>query len=255
MDTLELAGTLADPIGTVGMSFYLSPQAIARGEGLELDVVTFYAGGRGGVLGDIEAVEAVEVDRIFYFFKTGLVASMVERARVGAGRQETVATHLEVANDYAEATFGGISLDTLQAFSAAASALADTLPRGRWPLVDGYRALRVPGDPVHRAYYWSIVLRELRGGVHTEAVIAAGMSGAEACQLDHAGSYFALHGYSDEDRAEETEELVATRLAVEMETSSCMAALLEVLDGAQRAALAHGAIALHEAVDSPLAAA
>jgi hypothetical protein len=34
-----------------------------------------------------------------------------------------------------------------------------------------------------------------------------------------------------------------------------MAALLEVLDDAQRAALAHGAIALHEAVTAPVAAA
>ena len=164
-------------------------------------------------------------------------------------------THLDAANDYAEATFGGIPQDTLQAFSAAAKALADTLPTGSWPLVDGYLAEPVPGDPVHQAYYWSIVLRELRGGVHTEAVIAAGLSGAEACQLDHAGSYFALHGYGDEDRAEETEELVATRLAVEVETSNRMAALLEVLDDAQRAALADGAIALHEAVASPVAAA
>ena len=119
MDTLELADTIADPIGTVGMSFYFSPQAMARGEGLELDVVTFYAGGRGGVLGDIDAV----------------------------------------------------------------------------------------------------------------------------------------HGYGDEDRAEETEDLVATRLAVEVETSTRMAALLDLLDGAQRAALTQGAIALHEAVASPVAAA
>jgi hypothetical protein len=252
MDTLELADTIADPIGTVGMSFYFSPQAVARGEGLELDVVTFYAGGRGGVLGDIDALE---VDRIFYFFKTGLIASMVERARVGADRQETVATHLDAANDYAGATFGGIPLDTLQAFSTAAKALADTLPNGRWPLVDGYLAQPVPADPVHAAYYWSIVLRELRGGVHTDAVIAAGLSGAEACQLDHAGSFFALHGYGDEDRTDETEELVVTRLAVEVETSTRIAALLEVLDEGQRAALERGAIALHEAVASPVAAA
>jgi hypothetical protein len=57
VDTLELADTIADPIGTVGMSIYFSPQAMTRGEGLELDVVTFYAGGRGGVLGDIDALE------------------------------------------------------------------------------------------------------------------------------------------------------------------------------------------------------
>ena len=206
MDTLELADTIADPLGTAGMSFYFSPQAIAQGEGIELDVITFYAGGRGGVLGDIDAVE---VDRIFYFFKSGLVASMVEKARAGADREETVSTHLDAANDYAAATFGAIPTEVLRAFSSAASALAGTLPTGRWPIVDGYLARPVPTNPVHEAYYWAIVLRELRGGVHTEAVVDAGLSGAEACQLDHGGAYFGLHGYSDEDRSDETEELVA----------------------------------------------
>ena len=70
---------------------------------------------------------------------------MVEKARVGADRQETVTTHLDAANDYADATFGGIPPEALRAFSAAAKALADTLPHGRWPLVDGY--LAQPGCP------------------------------------------------------------------------------------------------------------
>jgi hypothetical protein len=252
MDTLELADTIAEPIGTVGMSYYFSPQAIARGEGIELDVVTFYAGGRGGVLGDIDTVE---VDRIFYFFKSGLVAGMVEKARVVADREETVASHLAAANDYADATFGGIPTGTLTDFSAAAAALAATLPSGRWPLVDGYLARPVPSDPVHEAYYWSIVLRELRGGVHTEVVKAAGLSGSEACQLDHGGSFFALHGYGDEDRVEETDALVASRRAVEVETSAQMASLLDALDDAQRSALADGALAMHDAVASPVAVA
>jgi hypothetical protein len=252
MDTLELADTIADPIGLVGMSYYFSPQAVARGEAIELDVITFYAGGRGGVLGDIEAVE---VDQTFYFFKEGLVASMVEKARVGADRSETVAAHLEAANDYADATFGDIPEATLEAFAEAARALAATLPRGEWPLVDGYLALPVPSDPIHEAYFWSIVLRELRGGVHTQAVRAAGLSGAEACQLDREGAFFALHGYGDEDRAEETDELVARRRAAEVETSRRMAELLGVLDDAPREALAEGALALHRAVAAPVAAA
>lgn len=230
MDTLELADTIAEPLGTVGMSFYFSPQAVAQGEGIELDVITFYAGGRGGVLGDIDAVE---VDRIFYFFKSGLIATMVEKARVGADREETVATHINAANDYADATFGAIPEEVLRAFSAAARTLADSLTPGRWPIVDGYLALQVPADPIHEAYYWSIVLRELRGGVHTDAVVDAGLSGSEACQLDHGGTFFGLHGYGDEDRAEESGELVARRLAAEVETSDRMAVLLEALDGAR----------------------
>ena len=122
-----------------------------------------------------------------------------------------------------------------------------TLPQGRWPLVDGYLALAVPEGPVHEAYYWSIVLRELRGGIHTEVVIAAGLTASEACQLDRGGAYFGLHGYGDEDRVEETEELRARRLAAEDETTAAMAALLGAIDSTQRKDLAAGALAMHEA--------
>ena len=163
-----------------------------------------------------------------------------------------MATHMKAANDYADATFGGIPEAVLRNFSAAARALAGSLPPGRWPIVDGYLALPVPADPIHEAYYWSIVLRELRGGVHTDAVVDAGLSGSEACQLDHGGASFGLHGYGDEDRTEETDELVARRLAVEVETSQRMAVLLEALDETQREGLAVGAVAMHDAVASPV---
>ena len=66
------------------MSFYFSPQATAIGESIELDVVTFYAAGRGGVLGDIDVVE---VDETFYFFNPGMIAGMIaphSRARGSA---------------------------------------------------------------------------------------------------------------------------------------------------------------------------
>ncbi len=66
MDTTTLADSLSEPIQTVGLSFYFSPQAIERGKAIDLDVVALYAAGRGGVLGDIDANE---VDEIFYFFK------------------------------------------------------------------------------------------------------------------------------------------------------------------------------------------
>jgi len=249
MDTTTCAQHLADPLGTVGMSFYFSPQAVERGQGIELDVVTFYAAGRGGVLGDLDAVE---VDRIFYFFREGLVATMVEKARAGAPREQAVAEHLGAANDFAEATFGGIDPAVLDAFSAAAAALAGSLERGRWPLVDGYLDQPVPTDPVHAAYYWAIVLRELRGGVHTDAVLAEGITAAASCQLDRGGAYFGLHGYQDADRVEETPELIARREAVEVDTTVRMATLLEALTDAQRQALVDGAAAMHGALAAPV---
>ena len=78
MNALDCTTAIAEPLGTLGASFYFSPQAIAIGETIELDVVTFYAAGRGGVLGDIDVIE---VDEVFFFFKDGMVASIMEKAR------------------------------------------------------------------------------------------------------------------------------------------------------------------------------
>lgn len=250
MSSFELQDHLAEPIRHIGEAFYFSPQAVAVGDAIELDVVTFYAAGRGGVLGDIEAAE---VDEIFYFFKDGMVAAMMDKARSRSEREVAIAHHMDAAASFAAATFGGIESDTLVSFSDAAAALAATLPSGRWPIVDGYLALDVPEDIVATAYYWCIVLRELRGGVHTDAIKAAGLSGAAAVQSDRDGMMFGLHGYSDEDRVEVTDELVAARAQADHQTAATMAELLSVMDPAQDAALRAGATAMYEALAAPVA--
>lgn len=251
MDARTLADTLADPIGVIGMSYYFSPQAIAIGETIELDVVTFYGAGRGGVLGD---VEPTEVDEVFYFFNPGMIAGLIKKSQGGPARSVIVAKHLEAAAAFAHVTFGGIDAGVLRSFSDAATALFDTLPSGQWPLVDGYLALGTPEDVISRAYYSAVVIRELRGGVHTDAVKAAGMSAVEACQLDREGAYFTLHGYGDDQRVEETDALKARRLEVEENTSASMASLLEALPDAERTALAEGATAMFDALSAPVPA-
>lgn len=250
MESNATATTLAEPIGILGMSYYFSPHAIARGEELGQDVVTFYAGGRAGVLGQVSPDEA---DEIFMFFKSGMVSAMVEKSRSVTDPEVTAAAHLEAAWSFADATFGAVPADVLDAFSEAARALAATLERGRWPLVDGYLDAGEPVGSVRAAYYWTIVLRELRGGVHTDAVKAAGLSGAAACQLDRGGAFFALHGYGDEDRLDETEELIAARAAVEESTDARMATLLEGVSADARVALARGAEAMFAAIADPVA--
>ena len=250
MNALDCTTALAEPIGTLGMSFYFSPQAIAIGETIELDVVTFYAAGRGGVLGE---VDVVEVDEVFFFFKDGMVAAMMEKARAGAPRDLAVTKHLEAATAFANDTFGGVSTEVLDAFTHAASALVGTLPTGSWPIVDGYRSLPIPSGSAAAAYHFAVILREVRGGVHTDAIKAEGLSDVEAVQLYAGGSMLGLHGYTDADTVEETPELVARRAAAEQDTDDRMVALLEALSDDQRAALVAGSDAMFAALASPVA--
>lgn len=248
MDPVTCTQRIAEPIGTVGMSFYFSPQAIAIGETIELDVVAFYAGGRAGVLGD---VPVVEVDEVFFFFKDGMVAQMAERARSIAEIDLTVQKHMEAAASFAEATFGAVPAEQLEAFSAAAERLSGLAPAGRWPIFDGYLALPVPTGTVARAYHWAVILRELRGGIHTDAVKAAGLSDVEAVQLDQGGAMLGLHGYADEDLSEVTDELLARRAEADAATEAGMVELVSQLDDAERQALVDASLAMAEALASP----
>lgn len=248
MDAHAAALATAEPLGGVGAAFYFSPQAVAQASTCGLDMVQLYGCGRGGVLGD---VSPEEVDRIFAFFKPGLITGLVASGRAAA-TGDVLGPHVASAVDYANATLGAVDTEVLDTFSAAAAKVAAAAPTGTWPLADGYRALDVPAGSAPAAYWWAIVLRELRGGVHTDAVSESALSFATACQLDRDDGYFRLHGFGDEDRVEDTEELRQLRALVIAETDDRMAVLLEVLDDSERDALAAGAIALQSAVLDPV---
>ena len=248
MDSTLCAQQLADPMGTVGMMYYFDKGTVAAGKEIDLDVVSFYALGRGGVLGDIPAEE---VDDIFYFFKTGAITAMYGGGRAKQTADVGARAHLAAADDYARRTFGAVPQETLEAFNAAAAALIATLPSGRWPIYDGYRKFEFPSDVVAIAMRNSILLRELRGGVHTDAVKDAGLTPAESCFLDRDGAYFALHGFQEDDKPAVTDELRERRLQAEADTTARMATLLEAITAEQRAALVAGATAMAAALADP----
>jgi hypothetical protein len=165
-----------------------------------------------------------------------------------AENSDIVAAHLGAADDYAEASFAGLSPSVVTAFSEAAEKVAFAAPSGKWPLFDGYVAAGTPASLAARAYRGAIVLRELRGGVHTDAVRSAGLSPSVACQFDRDDFYFQMHGFGDDDKVEFTEAIEAMKRSVEDATNAAMAQLLGVLSDEEREALVVGTTALAEAL-------
>jgi hypothetical protein len=250
MEPTDAAIAIAGPLGAVaGATFYFSPQSTARAEAIGIDAVTLYAAGRGAVLG--EATTA-EVDDTFFFFRPGMIAGLVEAGRRTATVPVLLAAHLAAADDFALATFGTIGGGVLRGFDSVAATVVVGLPTGVWPLVDGYRAAPVPDEPMASAFRRAILLRELRGGVHREAVAGAGLSAAVACQLDRGDDYFLLHGYGDEHRVADTPDVRAAKAAAEEATNTRMGELLAVLDGPGLDALVAGAVAMDEAWRAPV---
>ncbi|MEI7478951.1 MAG: hypothetical protein WCK25_01455 [Actinomycetes bacterium] len=241
MDELTTTTTVAGPLGDLAANFYFSPFAVARAESIGLDVVSLYGAGRGGVIAGATPTVA---DETFFFFKPGMIASMVEKGRSLAAESAILDAHLAAASDYAETTFARVDEVTLLRFAELAEKVAAGAPKGNWPIFDGYFASPTPATAAAKAYRGAILLRELRGGIHTDAVKAAGLSAATACQFDRDDFYFRMHGFGDDDVVELTPEVEALKASTEQATNAAMAERFAVLSAEERAGLVEGTHAL-----------
>jgi hypothetical protein len=251
VDTLELSNTTADPIQMVGLSFYFDPLTVERGSDFGLHRFQFYGLGRGGVLGD---VDRSVVDEAFTFFHPRGFDFIWDQARDKAEPIPTAEAYLQAAYEFADRTFGGIDPELLSAYSDAAQKVVDGVEEGHHKLVDGYRQYQVPVSPVHAAYLGAILMRELRGCVHIDAVREAGITPLQACYLQGPEA-FKGHGYGDDDVPSVTPELEAKKREAERLTSNMMADCFGVLDDQERQEMCDGALAMFEALSNPVAVA
>jgi ferredoxin len=104
---------------------------------------------------------------------------------------------------------------------------------------------------VHAAYLGTILLRELRGGVHIHAVNEVELAVPAACYLQEP-SVFTMHGYKDGDVPEVTEELTEKKRRAEELTNDAVATCFEVLSDEERDALAEGTRLMFDALQSPV---
>jgi hypothetical protein len=248
MNTDELSTITADPIQTLGMSFYFDPLTGVKGKGHGLNIFEYYGLGRAGTLGSPDVDTVFDV---FAFFNRPTVEFLWEHAKTKADPIEIAEDYVQAAYEFADRTFGGIDVNVLQAFGAAARKVADASPVGQSPLVDGYRKFPAPANPVHAAYLGTILLRELRGGVHVHAVRDAGLTTVEACYLQDP-SVFGLHGYTEDQTPTVTPELEAKKVYAEELTSAMIEKCFEVLSDTEREALAEGTRQMFAALASPV---
>ena len=234
MDTASLIDATATPIHELGGAFYYAPSTAAMGEALGLDVFLFYGLGRGGVLGDVDADAVVDA---FRWFKPSVVRAQWEEGRAIASPVKAASAYVEAARTYARNTFHETAV--LRSFCDAAVEAVDAASTGTWPLVDGYRAFELPEDCVERAYQLVVVLREMRGAAHGDAVEALGMTPTEAHFLT-GGDAFELYGYDAEDVPEVTDEMIERRALAEDRTTELLVPSYEVLDDQARLAFLEG---------------
>jgi hypothetical protein len=226
MDASTCAARTERPIVDVGGGFMLDPATTARGEEFGLDFGEFYGFGRGGVLGD---VDADVVASGFVFFNPVIVRVIWESARAKREPAAAVAAYAEACDAWGRDRIADAEgLDELTELLDRVIAAAS--PIGA-PLFAGWRAVPLAADAPARVMRQLHVLRELRGGLHGVAVLAAGLSPRDAMVAEGSGM-IGTFGWAEPypDR----EPLVARYDAAQELTTQLVAPAFETLSDAER---------------------
>lgn len=173
-DTIQ---AIAEPTNGLGAYFYFHPSTIERGKELGLDGFRLYVLGRGGALGD---VSSSVVRSAFGYFDQALVDKMWNSAKERVAPQVAAQAYWDECGARGRDALGEIDPDLLTAYADAADAVVAAQPRGGLPLFAATADLTCADDPPARAMQKAATLRELRGNAHLCAVLAAGLSEAQA---------------------------------------------------------------------------
>ena len=238
MDAQATAAATAAAIGAIGGSFMLDGETYKRGAELGFQGFDFYAAGRGGVLGD---VDADVVAAAFTFFEPSHVRAQWELGRRVMPPTAAATAWAACCAEWADAHVP----DDLDA--AGLAELLDDVVRSARPahasVFAGWRALEVPAAPKAHAVHQINALRELRNGLHGAAVIAAGLTPHEAVSLS-SPQMAPLFGWSE---LAETDGLQPRWEAAEAATDAAMAHAFAGLDDARRGRVTQLTNALHRA--------
>jgi hypothetical protein len=225
MDALAAATATASAVSAVGSHFMLDGGTYAKGAGLGFSGLDFYAAGRGGVLGE---VDADVVAAAFAFFEPAYVRMQWDQGRSVMPPAQAAGAWASVCADWAEEHVGddapvdrlGELLDPVVGAARPACAA----------IFAGWRALPVPDAPKAHAVHQMNALRELRHGLHSAAIVAAGLTPHQALSIRTPGMV-PIFGWPE---AADVEGLQPRWDGAEAATDGAIAHAYEALDDAQR---------------------
>ncbi|MFG1702374.1 hypothetical protein ACFLIM_04195 [Nonomuraea sp. M3C6] len=232
-DPRTTAALAKAPIGQFGGGFMVSREAKAVCEEHGLGARELYFRGRCGVLGECDADV---VNSVVVFFPP----EHVEESWNG-GRKLPVERAVELYTEVCRA-WGRRKLGGYDGCGRIAELLQPVVERASpvgVPLFAGWRTVPLADDPPARAVQLMHVVRELRGGLHANAVIAAGLHPLEATLATRhdatpfgtaAGEMIARFFNWPEPYATPGPDVVARRAAVEEKTDDLMAPVFSALD-------------------------
>lgn len=216
-DMFDAARAAGSPIEQAVAVFMLHPDTFA--ESIEAGYEHPFAGyvtGRAGVLGE---TTGVTVHSVFAVFEPNFIHGMWEtgiavRGAIGAAELywDQVAGF---ARKYLAAATG------LDRIAALGEKIIAATPDAGLPLYAGWRTMALADDAAARALQVMFVLRELRAGVHFNALTISGITPVEAHMLNKGHEYTTMFGWPEpfadgtdkKDRYAAVEEATNRRMA------------------------------------------
>lgn len=187
----ETITAIAGPTGNIGAAFYFDPKTVAAGKELGLDGFRFYVLGRAGVLGD---VSAAVVSSAFGYFHPSLIDKIYSSAKQTIDPMTCAQAYFDECGKRGSEKFADI--DGLDAYIEAADVVIDSASPAGLPLFAGISGMTCSDQPAACAMQKAAVLRELRGSAHLCAVLANGLTDAQAHAIKRPGDV-AVFGWEE----------------------------------------------------------
>ncbi|WP_406673339.1 hypothetical protein WBK31_26195 [Nonomuraea sp. N2-4H] len=226
------AAQVKGSIGQLGGGWMISREVKAVCDEYGLGGREFYFRGRCGVLGEC-AADVVTSVAVFF------PPEHVEESWNGGRKLATdraVELYAAACHQWARRKLG--DYDGCARIAELLEPVVEQASPVGAPLFAGWRAVPLPDDPPARAVQLMHLVRELRGGLHANAVLAAGLHPLEATlAADHDATPFGRRSGEDlarffqwpEPYEKPGPEVVAKRAAVEEATDDLMAEVFSVM--------------------------
>ncbi|HTM84730.1 MAG TPA: evbL [Mycobacterium sp.] len=198
-----------------------------------------YVAGRGGVLG--EATGAT-VSSVFAVFEPASLSAMWDEGVAVRGAAGAAQLYWDQAAGFGRKYLSGAQ--GLDRIAALGEKIIAQTPTAGLPLFAGWRAMPLAEDAAARALQVMFVLRELRAGVHFNALTISGITPVEAHMLSKGPQYTTMFGWTEpfadgaakKDRYAEIEQVTNRRMA------EIFAAALDAAEAEELARLSSAAL-------------
>ena len=227
MDAVAAAEATGPAILEFGGGFMTDMNTYARGGELGFGGIDFYVLGRGGVLGD---VDADVIASGFIFWNPVQVRSQWETGRGVMAPDAAAREWAACCAAWGEANIPDV--DGIDRLVELATTIVHQASPATAALFAGWRALPAPSSPKAKLATLVNALRELRGALHGGALLACGVSPAEAAAY-RTPMMAPMFGW-DIEAIHVSDETKAAWRHAEDGTNVAMGRVLGALDDAER---------------------